>query len=37
MSRGEVEACFRAGALRLDSLRWHHANSWAASGTRAPS
>lgn len=33
MSRGDVEACFNAANLTLDSLRWHHANSWAATGT----
>ena len=35
MTRAEVEACFRTGRLRLDSLRWHHDNSWAATGTPA--
>jgi SAM-dependent methyltransferase len=32
MRRAEVERCFAAGGLTLASLRWHHANSWAASG-----
>ena len=34
MRRAHVERCFAEGGLTLDSLRWHHANSWAASGTR---
>ena len=34
MPRERVERCFAAGGLTLRSLRWHHANSWAASGTR---
>jgi SAM-dependent methyltransferase len=34
MERARVERCFAAGGLILQSLRWHHANSWAASGTR---
>lgn len=34
MPRAHVEHCFAEGGLTLDSLRWHHANSWAASGTR---
>ena len=37
MERGRVERCFDVGGLALESLRWHHANSWAASGTRARS
>lgn len=32
MRREEVERCFAEGGLTLASLRWHHANSWAASG-----
>jgi uncharacterized protein YbaR (Trm112 family) len=32
MSRGEVERCFAESGLALTSLRWHHANSWSASG-----
>jgi len=35
MERAHVERCFAEGRLALESLRWHHANSWAASGTRA--
>jgi SAM-dependent methyltransferase len=35
MERARVERCFAEGGLTLESLRWHHANSWAASGTRA--
>ena len=34
MARAWVERCFAGGGLRLESIRWHHANSWAASGTR---
>ncbi len=34
MPRERVERCFAVGGLTLRSLRWHHANSWAASGTR---
>jgi len=34
MARARVERCFAEGGLTLESLRWHHANSWAASGTR---
>ena len=34
MPRAHVERCFAEGGLTLDSLRWHHANSWAASGLR---
>lgn len=32
MSRTEVERCFMESGLALTSLRWHHANSWSASG-----
>jgi SAM-dependent methyltransferase len=32
MNRGEVELCFAESGLALTSLRWHHANSWSASG-----
>jgi SAM-dependent methyltransferase len=32
MPRSDVERCFAAGGLVLHSLRWHHRNSWAASG-----
>jgi hypothetical protein len=32
MPRSEVERCFAESGLRLASLRFHHANSWAASG-----
>jgi SAM-dependent methyltransferase len=32
MPRTEVERCFTEAGLRLSSLRFHHANSWAASG-----
>lgn len=32
MPRGDVERCFADSGLRLTSLRFHHANSWAASG-----
>jgi SAM-dependent methyltransferase len=32
MRRSEVERCFTESGLRLASLRFHHANSWAASG-----
>ena len=32
MSRGEVERCFAESGIALTSLRWHHANSWSASG-----
>jgi len=32
MSRSEVELCFAESGLALTSLRWHHANSWSASG-----
>ena len=32
MPRGEIERCFAESGLRLASLRWHHANSWAAHG-----
>jgi hypothetical protein len=35
MARGRVARAFAEGGLTLESLRWHHANSWAASGTRA--
>ncbi|MGH7275934.1 MAG: methyltransferase domain-containing protein [Candidatus Rokuibacteriota bacterium] len=35
MPREHVERCFAKGGLTLLSLRWHHANSWAASGTRS--
>ena len=35
MARGAVERCFRASGIALESLRWHHRNSWAASGSRA--
>jgi len=34
MPRSRVEGCFAEGGLTLESLRWHHANSWAASGAR---
>jgi SAM-dependent methyltransferase len=34
MPRARVERCFAEGGLALESLRWHHANSWAASGAR---
>jgi SAM-dependent methyltransferase len=32
MPRSEVERCFAEAGLRLSFLRFHHANSWAASG-----
>ena len=32
MGRDEVERCFAEAKLDLSSLRWHHRNSWAASG-----
>ena len=32
MPRDEIERCFAASGVRLASLRWHHANSWAACG-----
>jgi len=32
MPRDEVERCFAESGLKLASLRWHHANSWAAYG-----
>jgi SAM-dependent methyltransferase len=32
MRREEVERCFSESGLRIASLRFHHANSWAASG-----
>ena len=32
MPREEVERCFAESGVRLASLRFHHANSWAASG-----
>lgn len=32
MSRDEVERCFEESGLAITSLRWHHANSWSASG-----
>lgn len=32
MPRERVERCFAVGGLTLQSLRWHHENSWAASG-----
>ena len=35
MERPRVARCFAEGGITLDSLRWHHANSWAASGTRS--
>ncbi len=35
MPREHVARCFAAGGLTLESLRWHHANSWAASGARS--
>jgi SAM-dependent methyltransferase len=35
MERAHVERCFAEGRLALESIRWHHANSWAATGTRA--
>ena len=35
MERAHVERCFAEGKLALESIRWHHANSWAATGTRA--
>jgi len=34
MARARVERAFVEGGLTLESLRWHHANSWAASGRR---
>jgi SAM-dependent methyltransferase len=34
MPRARVERCFAEGGLTLESLRWHHANSWAANGAR---
>lgn len=34
MPRAEVERCFAQAGLELRSLRWHHANSWAAWGLR---
>jgi len=34
MPRDEVERCFAESGLRLASLRFHHANSWAACGYR---
>src|SRR5256885_17159582 len=34
MARARVERCFAEGGLTLESLRWHHANSWAAGGPR---
>ena len=34
MRRAHVERCFAQGGVALESLRWHHTNSWAASGTR---
>lgn len=34
MPRGDVERSFAEGRLALRSLRWHHANSWAAWGVR---
>jgi uncharacterized protein YbaR (Trm112 family) len=37
MSRTEVERCFMESGLALTSLRWHHANSWSASGYARPS
>ena len=37
MPRERVERCFAAGGLTLQSLRWHHENSWAASGVRRAS
>jgi len=37
MPRERVERCFAAGGLTLQSLRWHHENSWAASGRRGAS
>ena len=37
MSRAEVERCFTESGLALASLRWHHANSWSASGYARPS
>jgi SAM-dependent methyltransferase len=33
MPRSEVERCFVESGVRLASLRFHHANSWAATGT----
>jgi SAM-dependent methyltransferase len=32
MSRTEVERCLTESGLVLGSLRWHHANSWSATG-----
>jgi SAM-dependent methyltransferase len=32
MRRSEVERCFTESGLQLASLRFHHTNSWAASG-----
>jgi SAM-dependent methyltransferase len=37
MPREHVERCFAEGGLTLQSLRWHHENSWAASGVRGAS
>lgn len=37
MPRDQVERCFAEGGLMLQSLRWHHENSWAASGLRGAS
>jgi SAM-dependent methyltransferase len=34
MPRQEIERCFADSGLRLASLRFHHANSWAACGYR---
>jgi hypothetical protein len=34
MPRSEVERCFAEGGLDLRGIRWHHANSWAAWGSR---
>ena len=34
MARARVERAFVEAGLALEALRWHHANSWAASGRR---
>jgi uncharacterized protein YbaR (Trm112 family) len=35
MPREHVERCFADAAVELQSLRWHHENSWAAWGIAA--
>jgi SAM-dependent methyltransferase len=37
MERAHVERCFAEGRLALESIRWHHANSWAATGNAGSS